>query len=325
MCYDNYLKFNYPAIFLIVLIFTSCGSYQYVGTDNDGIYDSTYDNVEYVEATQETTNSNDYYQNYFKEKRLEYDAMAEESEIFTDVDSYSSDNYTEQDSIDNTYRGYSGWGQANENVTINIYDNGWNNWGWNTWGWNAGFGWGWNSWRWNRWYQPWGWNVGFGWGWNNWGWYDPFWCPPYYNYFQFNPYGYGLYYNGRNVRYGGYAYNYGRRGYYSNVGRSSLSRRSNLVNSTRNYNTPRRNSSIRSYTPRRNSTLSNSRTRNTVRPRSSSSLSTPRTSTRPRRNNSSVSQPRSRSNSSSSFSSPSRSSSSGSRSSSSRSSGGRRR
>lgn len=305
MCYDNYRKLKFPAIFLIALIFTSCGSYQYVGTDNDGIYDSTYENVEYVEVAEEKNNSSDYYQNYFKEKRNEYDAIAQESEIFTDVDSYSSDDYTEQDSINNEYRGYAGWGQANENVTINIYDNGWNNWGWNN------YNWGWNNWGWNRWYPTWGWHTRIGWGWNNWGWYDPFWCPPYYNTWGWgnfgNPYWNNGYY-GRSV-----AYNAGRRGSYLNSGRSTLSRRSSLVNS-RNLNTPRRSrSALRSTTPRRNSTLSNSRNRNNIRTRNNSSINTPR-STRTRRNNSSISSPRTRSSSSSRISSPSRSSSSGGRS-----------
>lgn len=135
------------------ILFTSCGSFQYVGYDNDGIYSSSGDNetgvveqssVEDV-VTTDTDDSN-YYRNYFAENSAQLNAMQEESEIFTDIDSYEG-NYVER-VIDTTEQrvAYGGWGQATENVTINIIDNGW---GWNNWGWG----------------QPWGWNNGF--AWNN--------------------------------------------------------------------------------------------------------------------------------------------------------------
>ncbi|NRA92490.1 MAG: hypothetical protein HRU26_07355, partial [Psychroserpens sp.] len=44
--------------------------------------------------------------------------------IFTDIDSYESE-YSDEDP-ENRESGYPGWGQANENITINYIDYGWN-------------------------------------------------------------------------------------------------------------------------------------------------------------------------------------------------------
>ncbi|HZW62129.1 MAG TPA: hypothetical protein VFF15_00645 [Flavobacteriaceae bacterium] len=322
MCYDNYFKFKYAIATLIALTLTSCGSYQYVGSSDDGIYDSGYENVEYVESREVETQSNDYYKNYFKEKRMEYEAIAKEDEIFTDIDSYQSETYTEQDSLTNDYRGYAGWGSASQDVVINVYS-GWNNGFW----WDPYWGYGWNRWnRWNTW-NTWHWNMGwgyygafdpwyspyFGFGWNYFG--NPFWNG-YYGYPYWN-YGFGHH----NYYRTSVAYNAGRRGSgYFNTGRTSLSRRSSVLNPSRSsYNTPRRSSTLRNYTvPRRSNSINNS---SPTRIRNNRAISTPRTIT-PRRNNSTInSSPRIRSNSGGSISSPSRSSSSGVRS----SGGGRRR
>ncbi|NRB61148.1 MAG: hypothetical protein HRU50_14555, partial [Winogradskyella sp.] len=151
----------------IAMVLTSCGSYQYVGYDNDGIY-STERNEENAVVEQQpevTTSTNSgFYEAYFNQGV----GSEGESEIFTDVDSYESD-YLERVQDTTEYaKSFGGWGQNNETVTINIIDNGW---GWNNpWMWNAG--WGWNDpWLWNGgwgWAPGWGWNAG--WGRNRWGW-----------------------------------------------------------------------------------------------------------------------------------------------------------
>ena len=202
MRFINYLQSKLPAFAIIGLTIgvTSCVSYQYVGQDSDGIYDSSETTVERIEekTPDETTTSNSYYQNYFKEKSQDLELAEQQSEIFTDVDSYQGD-YTEQERTVDNATGYAAWGESSDVVSINIYNNGWNNWGWNRgWGWNrwnngwAGNNWGWNNgwgfnngWGWNNW----GWNAG--WGFNNgWGWNNNLWCPPFYGNGFNNGYGY---------------------------------------------------------------------------------------------------------------------------------------
>jgi len=139
---NNYLKQKMPylAILMLLIGLSSCGSYQYVGVENDGIYGSS--NPQTVVEVQNGNAGNSYYKNYFREKSLEYDYMVNDGSVFTDIDTYQS-GYVENDTlIDNNYQGYGGWGQNNNSVTINYIDNGWNNWGWNYWGWNnwAGIG-----------------------------------------------------------------------------------------------------------------------------------------------------------------------------------------
>ncbi|WP_262732532.1 hypothetical protein [Gaetbulibacter sp. NE] len=329
MQFKNYIISKLP--FFVALSFAfvlaSCGSYQYVGYDNDGIYNS--DGVVYEEDTyQETTSaSGSYYKNYFAEKSQQYESIPEENIIFTDIESYEG-NYTEEEDTTDEYNGYAGWGQDSDNITINVYSNyGWNNWGYyNYWGWNRPF------YSWNRW-NTWGWNS---WGWNNWAWnsgwgyygYNSFWGNPYYNGFYYGGYyNRPYYYNGyRN----GYAYNRvnSRRGQINNAynsrrsnsvinnsrigrtNRSTLTRPRSTTTRTRvNSSTTRRNSSI---TPNR--TRVNTRSNNSVRPRSNS--------TRTRVNSSST---RTRVNTPSRSSSVRSSSGSPSRSSGSRGSSGRRR
>ena len=167
---------------VLPLFVISCGSYQQASYyDNDGIYSNG--GTRTVERQPQRTNSHqqqqetDTYSDYFGQKANQYDEILE-GEIFTDVDSYSSnvvndginqDQLTDYYNNSNDYQGFGGWGDNASNVSINIYDNGWNNlgWGWNDpWLWGGGFGWGgygwgWNNpWRWNRW----GWGGGFGWG-----------------------------------------------------------------------------------------------------------------------------------------------------------------
>ncbi len=343
MQFISYLKSKLP--FYVALSFTfilaSCGSYQYVGYDNDGIYGS--EDVVYEQQSYNETpagNNNNYYKNYFAEKSRQFENVSEDGAVFTDIDSYEGD-YNEVE--DTTYvSGYSGWGQDNGNVTVNVYSNyGYSNW-YRPYAWN--------------WYRPY-------YGFSYYG-YDPYWYSPFYGYYgysgyyggfsYYSPYWYGhhrnhnyynSYYGSRNI-----AYNAGRRGSlanstyrtsnYSADRTSSLNRRSSSTLSRSNSTISRPRSSTFSSTARRgqNSAVrprinSNNRNNNsTVRPRVNSTTrpnTTTRSNSTPRRsnnNNSSSSINRSSSRSSSSSGSnissgPSRSSSS---SSSSRSSSSRR-
>ena len=135
----RFKKINGLLYFFMISFFVfSCGSYQYVGIYEDGIYsddDSSNQNS--------SLNTNDYYTDYFKGKAIEY----ESNDFFTDVESYTG-NYN---NAENFYSENAGWGQNNDpNVVINIQTRpdygmfwGWNNWGWNNWRWNN---WGWNNW-----------------------------------------------------------------------------------------------------------------------------------------------------------------------------------
>ena len=305
----------FVAVGLMALL-TSCGSFQYAGYNNDGIYSSDVPEPEkQVVAT--APNESNYYKNYFAENAADVNAITEESEVFTDIDSYQG-NYIEreQDTVEQR-PAYGGWGQNNSNVTINVIDNGWM--GFNDpWLWNGGFGF--NNWGWG---QPWGinrwgWNRGFGWGggfgWNN------------------------VFFGNQNR----YAFAGGRRGSLLNnnsinsIGRNNTltTRRGNSALSRRNYSTSRLSNSR--STTRRNSSLSrtnsNSRTiRNTGTSRTNRTI---RNSSSTRNSNSRVTRPttsrsssstRSSTRSSRSSGSSTRSSGSSRSSSGSRSSGGSRR
>ena len=75
-----------------ILLLSSCGSYQYVGYDNDGIYNSNEVVVDVEEASTNRT-SNNYYANYFDDVVTDAELAQEQSDdVFTDIDSYSSNN-----------------------------------------------------------------------------------------------------------------------------------------------------------------------------------------------------------------------------------------
>ena len=249
-----YLQNNIKAIHVLAITFltlTSCGTYQQA-TYDDGIYSSG----EQRRETAEVVNNNDSdnaYQNYFEQKS--YEADDRYGEVFTDVEEYSSqDNAEPQSETDVDGIGYtesySPWGETAENITINVYDSGWNNWGWNNWGWNN---WRWNRWGWNRWGWG-GYNNYWGWGgYNNWGLGWNSWC-----WGGFNNWGYGPYYGYGRSPYGNYAYNRGRRAAYAN--RALASRRANYY--SRSSNRTSRYSNTRS-TRRGNNARTTRNTRNT--------------------------------------------------------------
>ena len=158
---------------ILSLVVTSCGSFQNSSYyDNDGVYGSD----ENPRAKVSESNNSGYYKEYFGN-------LKKDNEVFTNVDSYTSaTDSLKNESASRTVApsNNAGWGSnSSDNVTINIYDNGWNNWGYynswagNNWGWNNG--WYGNYWGWNNWYGP-GWYGGwyggyYGYNYNNWGWY----------------------------------------------------------------------------------------------------------------------------------------------------------
>lgn len=272
----------------LALILASCGSYQQASYyDNDGIYaDDTPQTVERRPEQRVNTQRNaesDTYSDYFGEKANQYDEILD-SEIFTDVDSYATNEnsgyvpegqLTDYYSNENDYQGYGGWGDNATSVSINIYDNGWNNWGyggqfgwanpawgWNNWGYGSSYGYGWNNpWGWNNWGYGgygYGWNLGF--GSNNWGW------GGYYgNYNQ--GFGFNNRYNNRQ-----YALNNSRRGNYTR----NTANNSSALRGRSNVNTRGDSPRYRSTTSRTATTRSAASTRSS-RTYSGNSRSTRRT------------------------------------------------
>jgi hypothetical protein len=286
MNFTTFLKKTnaYLIVFIGFSLVTSCGSYQYVGVYEDGIYGDS-ETQEYNtngnNDVSDNGSANNYYSDYFKGKSNEYNNNQET--IFTDAEDYDS-SYSPNNTADNNY---AGWGQnSDSNVIINIQSRpnygmgwGWNNWGWNNWGWNTG---------WNRW----GWNAGWNWGYPNYyGYWDPFlyngWNAPYWG-----GYGVGFYtpYRNQNIAYvnGNRNNALSRNSSYrlsslsnrSALGTVSRVRRNNAQStrtSTRQYKTTR--PTVRTTTTTRsvrsnNGTVTATRTtKTTTKPRSTSSSS----------------------------------------------------
>lgn len=320
MQFKTYLQSKLPLYLALSSLFVlaSCGSYQYVGYDSDGIYNSSDEVPVAIEAEQISTTNSSYYKGYFAQKSEKYEKLAQdENVVFTDIDTYEG-TYNEVTGQVEYDEGYAGWGQNANNVTINVYDNnwGWNNWGWglgwNNWGWNAGWGYGWNNWGWGLGWNNWGWNNwGWGPGWNNWGWNAGFgWCAPYYGNYSY--YGNSVAY--QSTRRGSYASNLGRNNS-QYTDRGNITRRNTT---TRNSNGTRYNQSNNTRYNPANSVRSNSRSStrfngsssrstNSVRSNSRSNSNTRSTNTR---SNTRINTPsRSTSRSSTRVNAPSRSSS----------------
>ena len=225
-------QLNFSALIIILIGFTSCGTYQGAYSDDDGIYTTRDRNI----SSDTNSNQDD---NYFAQKLEEYQNI-DNGDLITDVDGYS---YQDQNGVyesnDSNYEN-SPWGYSND-VTINInsnrgfgsfgnpfWNNGFNNWGFNNWGFNN---WGYNSWGFN------------GWGFNGWG-YGNRWNNGFYGFNNFN--------NGRF-----FGQPFGNNHYYRNY--DSYGKRT--AYNSRNNTTKRRVSSIAN---RRNSTIS-SKTNSTKR------------------------------------------------------------
>ncbi|MDN3494054.1 hypothetical protein [Winogradskyella bathintestinalis] len=265
----------------LATVLTSCGSFQYAGYDNDGIYSTDeYDNddTETPVVTTSTDNSN-YYKNYFAENTAEVEAIKEESEVFTDIDSYESDYVQSSSETTEQQPAYGGWGQNNNTVTVNFIDNGW--YGYNSpWLINGGFGYGYGygHYRWNR---PWRY------GYDNWGWNNPWVYGGYYGYGYHSPWHYGYGYTNYGWNHGYYrsnnrfAYNNSRRGsllYNDNLSRTG---RGNSAISRTTSTIRRSSNSATSNYSRSTSTRFNSNTR-TLRSRSTAQPSVRRSSSNSR-------------------------------------------
>ena len=298
--YDIRSKIYIVGTLALSFVLASCGSYQYAGYEEDAIYDSSTQPVQYVEVAPQTANSqptnSGYYSDYFKDKSQQYGTVNDDNVIFTDIDSYEGNYAVENDTLQYN-EGYGGWGQEyTEPATVNVYNvGGYSGFGWYSpfyasWGW--GFGWGWNSgWGYPGYGYGWGWGYpgyGYGWGWNVGGFYPGGYYNPYWNCnYYYSPY-YNGYYGRQAV-----AYNASRRGATTIDSRvASLNR-----NSRTNYNTARRGT----VNNTRGNTSSRARVNNTSRPRGNYNYSRSRVnnnSSRPRVNNSSRTRPRVNSNSS---------------------------
>jgi len=135
MNFTTFLKKTnaYLIVFIGFSLVTSCGSYQYVGVYEDGIYGDS-ETQEYNtngnNDVSDNGSANSYYSDYFKGKSNEYNNNQET--IFTDVEDYDS-SYSPNNTADNSY---AGWGQnSDSNVIINIQSR--PNYGMGL-GWNAG-------------------------------------------------------------------------------------------------------------------------------------------------------------------------------------------
>ena len=209
----HFNKIFYFTIFSLVM--TSCGSYQYSGYLNDGIYQSNEPIQKNTIVDQENTENkqnNEYYKSSFNEMALAYTQTESSDQLFTDVENYRT---SENDSINETY---GPWGENKNSVVIQINSN-----------FNDGF---WSRWR----YPNWMWNYGYGYG-NVWGYgYNNYWTRPFpYHggiYDPFNPF-WGYY----NSFYYGNGYGYGYGGYYP-WWRPYNSWYNNSYYSGRNWNTP---------------------------------------------------------------------------------------
>ncbi|WP_300434047.1 hypothetical protein [Christiangramia sp.] len=188
---------------LAALALVSCGSYQYSGYEADGIYGESRPGI-WEQPEQRTTevkpnNENNYYKNLFAQQS-EMVGEVLESDVFTDVDSYSSndgyENYSEVGGDVAYVGGNAPWGEDPDTYTVNIYNNGFG-------GLYGGL------------YRPW--RFGYGYGYPYGGFYDPFWDPFWPgNWGGFGPFAYGR--PGWNIGFGyglGFGYGFGYGGFYN--------------------------------------------------------------------------------------------------------------
>ncbi len=275
------------------LLLTSCGSYQYAGNSNDGIYGEN-DNEEVVSAEVEygsREENGDYYKKLFEEEAALYGDVLAEDAIFTDVDAYSSTGNYDYNNENTSYQGGNApWGNDPDSYSVNIYNDGFYG-GFYPYGGMGYYGYN-NYWGPGNIYGPYGsgfyspyYGYGFGYG-------QGFGYGHGYGYgigFSVHPFIYGgggyynpyNYYSSRQHNFSqNVAYNYGRRGANSystnrntnirnaasldNRGRSSTYSRSirNIRNSNDEYGITRRTSTSRGYSTRSNSDGTYSRSRN---------------------------------------------------------------
>ncbi len=259
---NNKLRENLVRFFGIVTLpalLASCGSYYaYYG---DGIYgELPPERVTVVEHysnyPQQNAPAPNKYRDYFRDKAQQYSNVEEKFTHFTDVDSYSSDYYTEKEG-----QSYGGWGSNATQVTVNVYDNYWGSpyYGYNSfWGYGAwypyNYGYGYYGYPYYRNRVNWGISIGWGgyynpyWGWS--GYYNPYWGYAYGGYYPYYG-GYYPYYGGRYYsrdyyydRGSSYNRNYGS---YYGGGRAIVRDNSRRGDSNRYYNYENSRSTQGSY------------------------------------------------------------------------------
>lgn len=169
----------YFLIGFLGMIITSCGSYQNSSYyDNDGVYNTNGEKV--VVKDNQKTSTSVQYKEYFNSLQN----TSNSDDIFTDVNSYSNNYNTENDSIQAPSTGYTSWGSSPQETTVTVYPDT---------SWYFGYGWG---------YPYYG--YGYGWGYPYYGW-----GYPGYGWGGYPGYGYPGY--GHPIA-TPYAYNYSRRG-----------------------------------------------------------------------------------------------------------------
>ena len=315
---------------IFAILLTACGTHSNNGYgDVDGIYASDTETSVVEEDT--NTESQSYYGQYFKAKAGAYSDLPEDGAIFTDIEAYNTTETLDADGniiieeVEYT-EGYGAWGSNTDQVTVNIYNTGWNYGYWHRPYWWYGAGWGYT----NYWYGPYI-GIGYGWGYPYYGGFG--YGYPYYSGFYngyYNPYYNPYYYHG--YVYNNIAYNRGRRNVGYSPGRTALRASRTNFNSGRdsysrsegirraNSNTARRSNSVyrnNTNTVRRNTQTTRPQTNNsrTIRNNNSS-----RSRTNTIRSSNNTARPSSGSRSSGTIRSSGGSRSSGS----SRSGGGRR-
>ncbi|MDR5591844.1 hypothetical protein [Christiangramia sp. SM2212] len=254
-----------------VLAMVSCGSYQYSGYEADGIYGESRPGIWEQQDQQvnevRPNNENSYYKDLFAQQSQMVGEVLE-SDIFTDVDSYSSnngyDNYSEVGGDVAYVGGNAPWGEDPDTYTVNIINRG---------GFYGGF----YDGFYGAYYSPWRFGYGYRYPFYGGGWFDPYWPG---NWGGFGPYAYGA--PGWNIGFGinfGYNFGYGYGGYYNPYYPYFYNNyyHNNYYNNRYAYNTGRRNSRAygegpsrrNSYSDRirsiRNSDYGTSRVRNSVR------------------------------------------------------------
>jgi len=179
----------------IILSLGACSSYQYSGYETDGIYGESrpgiWEQAENEQTQVKPNNENNYYKNMFAQQSEMVGELLE-SDVFTDVDSYSSndgyDNYSEVGGDVAYVGGNSPWGNDPDTYTVNIINRG------------LGFGFG----------RPLGWGYGFGFGFRYGGnFYNPYWGPRFFNHMIFNPYPFHPEFYNVPFGAGVYGYNFG--------------------------------------------------------------------------------------------------------------------
>ncbi|HET8839401.1 MAG TPA: hypothetical protein VFM82_10460 [Flavobacteriaceae bacterium] len=214
----RYIKKTHSLVLGCVALFSAvaCGSYEYAGSDQDGIYasepkvgaeqqPSLSENERTVQEKETKSNDSGYYANYFGQESEKIEKAQEI--MFTDVEAYSSNRADSTGVEEDAYAGDGqisyltgdpSWGSNPSEINVNYYNSGFSN----PYYYDYGYGWGYPSYGISF---HWGWHSPYGWFYNPY-YYNPYYyayTPYYYNPYYYNPYYYNPYYS--------YSPYYGRR------------------------------------------------------------------------------------------------------------------